>query len=556
MRHRRWIPRLFLSLRLFLPGLFALSALLLFLKGISTPPSHDDGLCYRIPRAMSWIMDHHWHWLSATDRRLDILGTVSEWLSVPILMIFKTDRLVFLPNWISHLFLPGLIFSVWRSLGVSQKIAWLAMWLLPTGFCFALQAVNTSNDSLAAFFVMAAFFYALKKGAPKPWSDFALSILCMSLATGVKLNQIPFVLPWVVAMGAGWKTMFSRPGPVAAVLSWGALISFLPTALINWSHGRGWTGLSFDVLPPPGVNYVCTTYRILADNLMPPVVAFTPWGKPFLLGIQHSLLGGLLNQYYHEAKPVFYVQLAIQQVGIGFIVSVLLVLMILATRGRRVSLKIDAVNAHSLRRSLIFLGLCVAFLHYLFFVNSDQPARLICTFYLLLTPVFFSGRVLRRWVPWRGCKLFAGMGMLAGLYLALFLAENPPFCLLHVLNERQQVEDRLKTEVNGILSGNEKTIGIIRDWNQREAWLWQPYGSRRVVEFPDRPDLVQIDRLGIRHLIISKKALDIDNLTIESWLAGQPWILDAYVQPEPNTHGWYPVNNNWYVVERKPGPEK
>ncbi len=551
---RRFLPRIGTSISLLLPALFAFSAVALFIKGIALPPYHDDGLCYRIPRALNWIMDHRWHWIDAVDPRLDVLGSVSEWLSVPILMLTRSDRFVFLPNWICYLLLPGLIFSVWRNLGVSSKISWLCMWLMPTGFCFALQAVNTSNDSLAAFFVLAAFYFALNGSRTHAWSDFAFSILCIALATGVKLNQLPFLLAWVVALSAGWRILLARPGLTLAVCLWAALISFLPNCYFNYVHGRGWTGLEYVQPPPPLINYICTSYRIIIHNLMPPLFAFSSYGRPLLLDIEHSMMGDLLRHYYHEARPIFYVQVAVQQAGIGFLVTLLLVLFILLTRAAHTKTPRLFSSAFMTRRTLIFFGVGIAFLHYLLFVSSDQPARLICTFYLLLTPAFFSRRPLRDWVPWHILRLFTGMAMLLGTCTMFFLAENPPLCLFHVLEERRLDDIEVKTGVDALLPPGEKEVGIIRYWNQRESWLWEPYGSRKVIELPalPTPAVARARELGLRYLVISNKALHDNHLSIDFWLTGQPARVIGSAQADAVDIGWYTVDKGWYVVKLEP----
>jgi len=538
---RRTLRRL-TSQRLLLPGFFGLSVLLLFFKGAVMPPFHDDGLCYRIPRALHWIMAHRWHWISAEDVRLDVCGTVSEWLTVPILLIFKTDRLVFLPNWISHLFLPGLIFSVWRNLGVSPRIAWLAMWLLPTGFCFALQAVNTSNDSLAAFFALAAFFFALKGRKSALWSDFALSILCMFLATGVKLNMLSLGLAWMIALSYGWRPLLSRPALTAGTLFLGLLVSFAPTALFNWWHSRGWTGLAFDQLPPAWVNYVCTTFQIIAQNLMPPLFGGNRVAPMVIPGIKGSLMGLLFD--YYSLEPVYYSNIAVEQAGLGFMVVMVLLLMFLATRAQK---RIQPASREERRlnfmRKLIFAALGVAFLHYLFFVNSDQPARLICAYYLLLVPAFFSWRELRSKILWQVNKIMVGTAMVLGLGLEFFLTENPPINFFPAFEERLRWDNEYEQLSHRFIPDEEKTVGIIRFYDQRETWLWKPYGSRLVVELPVRPDIVELRKRGIRYVAVSREILVRNKFNIKTWLNEQPWVLvGSIVLGDDNT--WYFVRLN------------
>jgi len=536
--NRKWNFRRLASLQLLLPGLFALSAVLLFAKGMTTPPFHDDGLCYRIPRAMNWIMEHRWHWIGAEDPRLDVLGTVSEWLTVPILLIFHSDQLVFLPNWICHLFLPGLIFSVWRKLGVSSRIAWLSMWLLPSGFCLALQAANTSNDSLGAFFLLAAFFFALKGGGSEKWSDFAFSILCMALASGVKLNLLSLALPWAIAVSAGWKILLSRPLRTLGTLLLAALISFVPTALFNCMNSSSWTGLAYVQSPPPWVNFLCNSFLILVQNLTPPMLA-GPYAGPHQLSvIVGTPIGDLLERYSH--LPAYYSQVPVEQAGLGFIVTITFALIFLASRRQP---HLGGSLSLLSRRSLIFFGLWVAFLHYLLFVNSDQPARLICPYYLLLLPAFFVRRVPRPHLSWKFYKLIVGMAMCVGLYLALFFTENPFGDNLSYFNERRYWDERFLQEAHRVIPEKEKVVGMIRFYNQRETWLWKPYGTRKVVELPLSPNSVKARELGIDYLVVSNEVLVLDHQTIESWLAKEPWILVGSVVAGRD--------NTWYFVKSK-----
>ena len=52
------------------------------------------------------------------------------------------DRWTFLVNSICFVLLPGRVFSVLTRLGVPPKVAWYWMWLLPSGYCYLLQAAS------------------------------------------------------------------------------------------------------------------------------------------------------------------------------------------------------------------------------------------------------------------------------------------------------------------------------------------------------------------------------------------------------------------------------
>ena len=63
-----------------------------------------------------------------------------------LLLFTRSDRGIFLLNFVPFLLLPGLLFSFWTRLGVRGRIGWHWMWLLPTGYSFLLQAGSAGSD--------------------------------------------------------------------------------------------------------------------------------------------------------------------------------------------------------------------------------------------------------------------------------------------------------------------------------------------------------------------------------------------------------------------------
>jgi len=518
-----------------LPSIYLFSLALLLLRTLLFPPFHDDGLCYRIPRAMTWIMDRGLSWVSAQDPRIDDRATVSEWLTVPVLMFLRTDRLVFLPNFISALFLPGLIFSLWRRLGVSPPVAWIAMWLVPTGFCFALQAFNSSNDSLAAIFAIAAFDFLFRAREGGRWSDAIFSILSLALATGVKLNCLPLALPWLaLALPLGRKVM-TRPLATAGVLALAALVSFLPTGILNLAHGGGFTGLALEkelVAPPLAVALVGNTALITLQNVMMP-----PLNEIDLLSAVNGALNTvgvnqLLNRYFEAPSPCYYTYVAIEQAGLGYLVLLGLGFAWAATRKRK-----GDVAWAAARTRLIFFSLTgIAFLQFLAAAYTNQPARIMAVFYLLLTPMLLIGDVFVSHRLFRLSRLVAAFAMVMGLQLQLLETENPLFGSPRGY-DRMREDARLTNAAQRCFGATPGAIGIIRTWNQREAWLWQPYGTRRVIEFSAFAGPVQERQAGVRYLAISAQALAEQKWTIDEWLARSSARLIA--RQEEGSQAWY-----------------
>jgi len=100
-----------------------LLAALAFVGGMTHAPDNYDYLTYRFPRVLYWSWYHAWSWIPTVDQRMNYSATGFEWLMVPLFIVFKTDRLFFLINFIVYLLLPGVVFSIFSHLGISKRIS-------------------------------------------------------------------------------------------------------------------------------------------------------------------------------------------------------------------------------------------------------------------------------------------------------------------------------------------------------------------------------------------------------------------------------------------------
>ena len=90
------------------------------------------------------------------------------------------------------------------------------MWLLPTAYCFALQAGGIANDLPAAIFALAAFDYGLRWKKSRNYEFSALSITSAALMTAVKPTTLPLLLPYVaqfIQMSLACQTPRQHPVP-------------------------------------------------------------------------------------------------------------------------------------------------------------------------------------------------------------------------------------------------------------------------------------------------------------------------------------------------------
>ncbi len=506
----RSLSRLF-TIRMFLTGVFTLSTILLLFKGLLNGPSHDDGLCYRIPMAMQWIMHQGWIWAPWQDMRINMGGTTSAWLSVPLLIWFKSDRTVFLSNWVCQLFFPGLIFSFWRGMGVSGRICWYLMWLLPSAFCFMLQAANTSNDTLGTFFVLAAFYYALKARRNPCWESVALSILSIGLATNVKLNFAVLGFPWLFAIFPQLRVLLGRPlfsiGLVALAIS----SSFFPESIICWYHGAGFTGLGFNksvVAPPFPFSIVGNTFMIILQNIWPPLIMGMTFGSNLSSAISNSNLGYIMDRYFMSGWNIHYQIVPVEQAGLGLPVIIGLIVLWMYTK------RTNAIQTPGFN-NLVLGGIGCGLLHFMMFSNSDQEARLICPYYVLLLPALFLRRVLKTKL-FRFADRACTVSSLISAILCLTISEGS--IAFTGLNDRANEDDSASALLAQLVPAKEGVIGMIRVWCDREAWAWRPYGSRVVIEFSTQASAAEMESYGVHYVVIFQDQLDIDKVDYAKWL--------------------------------------
>src|SRR5207248_92491 len=228
--------------RHWLPGCFVVLAVLVFVGGALYPPSNHTALTYRTPRVLQWLSHGHWFWIHTSNYRMNDRACGIEWLSAPLLLFTQSDRSLFLLNFIPFLLMPGLVFSLFTRLGVRPRVAWQWMWLLPTGYNFLLQAGSLANDTFPTVFALATVDFALRARTSGKMSDLCYSLLAAALLTGAKAGNLPLLLPWAIAIFPALPLLRRNIPLTAAVALVAAVISFLPTAVLNAHYCGDWSG--------------------------------------------------------------------------------------------------------------------------------------------------------------------------------------------------------------------------------------------------------------------------------------------------------------------------
>lgn len=584
--------------RRFLPAGFAVLATLVFISGLLYAPTDHTAMSYRLPRVLQWLSHGGWFWIHTPNYRMNDRTCGIEWLSAPLLLFTKSDRALFLLNFIPFLLLPGLIFSVWTRMGVRPRAAWNWMWLVPTGYCFLLQAGGAANDAFPAVYALAMMEFALRardKAVAFWTADLAFSILSAALLVGAKASNLPLGLPWLAVIlpfvGEMWNRWENRnkDNPeyksssrrfAVKGLGWVFFIytamgiSVLPTGLLNYHYLHDWSGLSIEHtgmdMRNPVAGVLGNAVLLFTNNFVPTFFPIASWWNQHALSHFPGALVRLMNANFEGGYNNLGEMPTEDWAGIGFGISVLVVVSVLAALRYR---KKHSSNNPPIHQSAfwtraVLIAPWISLLAYCAKTGMVTPARLIAPYYPLLLPALLIGagqsQVVRRgW--WKAC---AGAVLLLALAALMVTPPRPLWPWNQVLSralashpdQRQLLRARKVYEVysqrSDPLAGMRqwfpqdlKVIGFMGTDDDLDISLWKPYGSRRVEPFliSDPPE--RIRKLGIEYAVVSGLNLDVYKTTIQDWLQKSgAELLDTTNATMTVSQGSEP----WYFVRFKP----
>jgi hypothetical protein len=556
-----------------LPLCFAALAILIFLGGALYPPSNYTGVTYRLPRVLQWLAHGHWFWIHTPNYRMNDRACGYEWLTAPLLLFTKSDRALFLVNFIPFLLLPGLVFSVFTRLGVRARVAWQWMWLLPTGYNFLLQAGSICNDTFPAVFALAAIDFAARAWRSRRPADLWHSILAAALLTGAKASNLPLLLPWAILIFPVVPLLRRKPLATLSVLLLSALVSFLPMAILNNHFCGDWSGAklepAFMVMKDPAVGLYGNTFQLVLDNSIPPV--FPPagwWNQHAPLFMPHFLTEAADN--YFDAGFFSVGELPTEDwAGIGFGLSLLVVVSILASfwiRKKNPGTPANWPIPKELCRCVL-IAAWISLLAYCLKSGMTNAARLIAPYYALLLPLLLIGAgqsqiIRRRWWHW-----LAG-GVLVLAFVALIVSPDRPLwpakTILARLHDQHPDQHLISRALNVymvyaqrsdplagvrmLLPLETKTVGFIGTEDDPDISLWRPFGGRQVEHFflTDPPEQI---RERVEYVVVGGFNLNRRGTTLDAWLRQSGAELIATTNATVKvTEGPQP----WYVVRCKP----
>ena len=557
------------------PAAFLLLATLSFVGGFLYAPNNFDALIYRMPRVCHWLMAEQWEWISTTKNNLNTRSAGFEWWTAPMFAILRTDRLVFLINLVSFLFLPGLIFSLFRQMGVAHKVARAWMWLLPTGYCFVLQAASVGNDMLTAFFAIAAFDFGFRWKRSGAYSSFALALVSAAMMTAIKPVTLPLLLPFAVLFFGMWKPALSKPLKTAALAVLFALSSFLPTAIINIRHCGDWTGAAAEnvklgsVEPLIGIptNIINTTIQ----NIVPPVFPLaSTWNRivPDLFppsyieaNLRSFELGGArfsLTDFQGE-----------ENAGIGMGLSLLLILSLLLGLRFKSPRSLVSQDRCTGRNARLIMGalFSIALLAYFSRAGMSTVARHIAPFYPFIFALLLSGRCQQAVISSRLWRWAAAASLIAALALVIIVPSRPLWpsrTLLAQVNESSpRILQRAKTgydvysqrsdgltPVRLALPPDASFVGYLTHSWSPELPLWKPYMKQRIRHILPTENLQSLKAEGLRYLILNTENFETHRkISPEKWVEQGGGIILKKI-PLQLLAKFAPVE--WWVVEIPP----
>ena len=219
--------------------------LLILIGALINPPSNYDGLTYRLPKLLYWLQENRWHWIDGLDFRLNITGAGFEWFSAPFILLTRSDRWLFLLNFLPFLLLPGLFFVAASGLGIRLRTARWWMWVWPMAYGIAMQAGSIGNDMAAAALALVSLAFSAHALRGRPCLSLFFSALAAAAMTGIKATTLPLGLPlgiywlWVAATTVGWRRILPLGIGVSPLA---ILVSFLPIAIACSIHTGKWNG--------------------------------------------------------------------------------------------------------------------------------------------------------------------------------------------------------------------------------------------------------------------------------------------------------------------------
>lgn len=576
---KRWLRHLRQPLSL----VYFLVVVSSLLAGLWYEPWSSDATLYRLPRVFYWWFDQHWHWIGTVDHRLDYNSLGFEWQMLPLIIGSHSDRGLFLLNWLPFLLMPGMVFLAFRTLGVGGRVAHRWMWLLPCGYCFALQCSGPQNDGYAALYVLTAVVMA-KAGLSLGRSGLILmAVLATALLTGAKLSNLPLLLPLGILLWPALPRLRWFGWRVPAVLIVAVVCSFLPLAFECWKHTGDWSGDPEDewkIKTHGSAGAIAANVIILLnESLQPPFLPSANCMNGAFDRLNQSSFFKGLKTSHGQFSGVRFGNMAYESgaglgIGLSAYTAFLLAGAFVVNRqsnstGFRLPWKI---------RWTPWLA-WIAYGVFLAKLGSSQSARIAAPYYpLILVPLLrypaASAFERKKWMG--GLAVFAAAAVLPVILLTPARPLVPVQTVARILNRPaldkiaeqyivwKSFRDSL-TPLRSHLPADALRVGYAGGFAETPYSLFQPFGHRIVVELGLSGESYLPLPSGLTYAVVSKRGLsDRYQTDLTNWLVrvhGQVVFtlmrLDAFdTHTTTNEETWYLVKLNPPATNHLDPPQK
>ena len=486
-----------------LPLIFLAVAVVSAIGGLLHAPNNYDALNFRLPKVAGWLVNGGWEWIPAINHSLNTRACGMEWVMAAVIAWTGSDRALFLLNQLPFLLLPGLVFGVFRKFGAGRRSSRFWMWVLPTGYGFALQAGGIANDLPAAVFALAAFDSGLRWKHSGRSGDAFLALLAVGMMTAVKPTTLPLILPFTIMFIRMSRLLWRQPLKVAAAIPAVALASFLPNAVLNHWHCGDWTGAAAENEAlgkvVPWVGLAGNLINAPLQNLAPPVLPVADvWNARVTGWFPESFLKRMAENF--EARGARFGLTDLQgeeTAGLGTGICLLVISGLTAGGWRGMTM-----HGWKRRAGWFALGFGIPLLAYFSRAGMTTVARHILPYYAFLLLPLVMLPPLQAAVGKRWFRAIAGLAGISTLSLLLITPSRPVLPMMWICGKiaachTSMAVNRLaqgyrvyaeRADLLGplreVLPDNARTVGWINHAAGPEASLWKPYDGRRVVHFP------------------------------------------------------------------------
>jgi hypothetical protein len=446
---------------------------------------------------------------------------------------------------ISFLLLPGRVFSLLTRLGVRGRVAWYWMWLLPTGYCYLLQAGSIGNDLFGAILAMLAIEFALRAAQTQRREEAYVSVLAAALMTAGKAFNLLLLLPWGLAMLPALRALWRRPWELAPLALAAGGASLLPTAVLNFLHCGDWTGLRAEQVTnlangDRAFHVLVNGIQLALHNLTPPVFPLASAWNHLMDRTIPAAWSERLERNFEPYAAHFHVgELEMEEhAGLGFCVSLLLLAWVVhRLLAQRRHPERGWVRALAGPAGLVPLGALLAVGVFMSQSGLSGPTRYLAPFYVLLVAPLLAGvpasktLIHTRW--WRA----SGMGVFIAGALLLILSPARPLwpaqTVLGMLGDEQSRHGLVLRAwtvysvyghrgdafeaAKAVLPPDANPLGLVTS-DDPETSLWRPFGRRRILHVcqADSPAVTRAQ--GIRYALVNSVVVESYNISFDEWL--------------------------------------